>query len=230
MPGWGDPGRAAELFSKAVLVRRRWTPPAEALRERLLLVFFQAAAGRPRYARETFAEIEAQATAADLATSVLYPWARARLAAGEGDREDTERLLAEALRRALAAGAPGEAAAAVFHLAVLAADAGDGAALAALAEGMEPLLAPGALPAELRDRLQRFRAALHSPELTAERAVGLLRRFKEALPIAPGPFQGLLVLFDESLTDPVRRRRAKVLLFARRIARSGRLRSRRKKS
>jgi hypothetical protein len=217
----GDGDRALALFGRAVALKRDWTPPADALREQLLLALMHAAAGHPHVAREVLAAAETQAAEAGLPQPPLHALAHARLAAAAGDRAETERRLAEALRSALAAGACGEAAAAAFHLAILDADAGDLDAMAALAGAMAPILAPGTMPTHLRDALRAVRDLLQAGDVTPGRLTGLLRRFRERAPGAVGPFRGLTVLFDAAMTAPLLGSRTKLLPFAERTERHG---------
>ncbi len=217
----GDTGRALVLFGRGVAVKQERTAPAEALHEQLLLSLMHAAAGHPQVAREILAGADEMAAAAELPAPPLHALARARLAADAGDRRGTERLLGEALQSALAAGAFGEGAAAVFHLAILHADAADVDAMAALADEMASLLAPGTMPTHLRDALRTVRVLLSAGDGTPARLTGMLRRFRERAPGAVGPFRGLTALFDEAMTAPLLGGRAALPPFARRTERRG---------
>lgn len=201
----GDSARALALFGRALALKEAWLPPAEAVRERLLLALMHHAVGHPWAAQEALAEAGKRAAADEVCIPALLLLTRARLAADGGDRGETERLLAEALVRGNATKAFGEAAAAAFHLAILGADAGQRHRLAGLAEDMEPLFAPETLPSALRDCLRDLRALLRTGNVAVERVVSLQRRFRERLPGGAGPLHGLVILFEPDLSGSLLR-------------------------
>ncbi len=206
----GQMARGLALLGRAVALEAPWMSLEDAPRARLLLAVLHATAGHPRVAGELLAAAEREARALGLELPALFALARARLAAERRDRGATERQLAAALASALSTGAHGEGAAAAFHLAALHADSGRGEVLSALAKDVVRLAVPGPLPGELRALLRRLAALLRSSGATRERVLALQRRFKNRLPPAPWPLQGLAVLFDEELTESLTGQRTRL--------------------
>ncbi|MGH9360847.1 MAG: hypothetical protein ACRD2T_02955, partial [Thermoanaerobaculia bacterium] len=110
-----------------------------------------------------------------------------------------ERHLAVALEAAIGEESYGEAATALFHLAILHAQADRQADLLELAETLRHLLVPGRLPPALRVIARRFQDELRTGQARLERLMALRRNFQRAIPSAPGPLQGLVLLIDEAL-------------------------------
>ncbi len=193
----GDPGRAIALLARADLVSAGADEPNRHLRRRILVALLQVASGELWWGETLLAEVEQAARARGTTLPPSFALARAFIAAVRGDREGAERLLGDALREAQEQSAWLEAAVAAFHLAVLHAAAGRWPALAALADELRVLLAPGLLPPALRGLFVRLVTAASQGRGAMSYLLRLHRALRRRLPLAREEFVDLLILAEE---------------------------------